>query len=317
MTTSNNSEKKQFGLKTITWGELTWVDIVQPTKDATKYLAEHYHFHPLDLDDCLSPRQISKIETYPDYLFVILHFPFYEKVARKSTRLQWSVFIGDKYLITLRPGEFKSLDALFRQCEINEESRQEYFSNGSGYLFYRILDRALDSYFPVLNAITGQMEDIEDNVFSEEIEAAKEISILRRDINTQRRVMFPTRMTFGELEKKLGRYSKTDLTAYLSDLMDHVNRIRDTLDEFNEVIGVYKDADYILSGYRANHTIRLLAILYAIGLPFLVVTGLYCIRLILSGGADKGGIQSFFWLLALILVIIGGLLYFLRRRRFF
>jgi magnesium transporter len=316
MVISANTEKKQLNLQTVTWGELTWVDIVQPTSEATQYLAEHYHFNSLDLDDCLSLRQIPKIETYPEYLFVIFHLPVYNKATRLSTRKQWSAFVGDKFLVTLRPGELKSLDALFRQCELSEESREEYLSHGSGYLLYRILDRAIDSYFPVLNTIMSMMEDIEDNVFNDEIEAGKDISILRRDIITQRRVMFPTRTLFTELEKRLGRFSKTDLNAYFSDLMDHMNKICETLDEFNEVIDVYKDADYILSNYRANRVIRILAILFTIGLPFLIVTGLYSMHVVLPGGIDKGSLQTFFVLLAIIIVAIGAMLYFFHRKRY-
>jgi len=305
-----------LNLKTITWGDLTWVDIVQPTQETTKYLGEHYNFHPLDLEDCLSRRQIAKVETYPDYLFVIFHLPVYDKVTQKSTRKQWSAFVGEKFLITLRPGELKSLDALFRQCELSEESQEEYLGHGSGYLLYRILDRAVDSYFPVLSAIMSKMEDIEDDVFDEGIEAGKEISILRRDIITQRRVMLPTRSLFMELEMKLGRFSKADLTVYFSDLMDHMNKICETLDEFSEVIDVYKDADYVLSGYRANRVIRALFIFLTVLAPFIVVTGLYTMRVYLPGGIGSGSPQTFFVLLALMVVIAGGLLYYFRRRRF-
>jgi magnesium transporter len=316
MAASASPEKRQLNLKTITWGDLTWVDIVQPTREATKYLAERYNFHPLDLDDCLSPRQISKLETYPEYLFIIFHLAVYDKVTRKSTRKQWSAFVGDKFIITLRPGEFKSLDALFRQCELSEESREEYLGHGSGYLLYRILDRAIDSYFPVLNAIMSLMQDIEDDVFNEEVEAGKEISILRRDIITQRSVMLPTRTVFMELEKRLGRFSKMDLTVYFSDLMDHMNKICETLDEFSEVIDVYKDTDYVLSGYRANRVIRALFMLLTVLAPFIVVTGLYSMRVYLPGGVEGGSPLTFFMLLALMVVIAGALLYYFRRRRF-
>ena len=132
---------------------------------------------------------------------------------------------------------------------------------GSGYLLYIILDRAIDSYFPVLNKILSLMDDIEDSVFDEGVEVGKEVSILRRDIITQRRVMFPTRTLFAELEPKLKRHTKIDLTLYFSDLMDHMNKICDTLDEYEEVIEVYKDADSVLSDYRANSGIRILVTL--------------------------------------------------------
>ena len=307
-----DSEKKPANIKTITWGDLTWIDIVQPNEETTKYLAENYKFHPLDLEDCLSRRQLSKIEEYPQYLFVIFHFPFYDKTTRVSTILQWPVFVGDKYLITLRPVALKEIEELFHECEMSEEARKEYFSQGSGYLLYRIIDRAIDSYFVVLNKILSLMEGIEDTVFNEEVEAAKELSILRRDIITQRRVMFPERALTMELANKLKRFSKTDLTVYFSDHVDHLNKICETLDECREVIDVFKDADFLLSSYRANRVIRMLAIMVAIGTPFLIVTSLF---LILPDSVDKGSLLVFIVLAAVALLAVGGLLYFFRRKR--
>jgi magnesium transporter len=314
VTSQKNLQEKQLNLKTIALGDLTWVDIVPPTEEVKKYLAEHYNFHPLDLDDSLSRRQLSKVEEYPEYLFVIFHFPVYDKVKQVSTTRQWSAFVGDKFLITLRPPELKTLDELFRECELSEEARQEYLSHGSGYLLYRILDRAVDSYFPVLDKIMSLMEDIEDRVFSEEVEVAKELSILRQDIINQRRVMFPARTLLVELENKLKRFAKTDMTIYFSDLMDHLNKICETLDECREVIEVYKDADYLLSSYRANRVIRVLAVISAVGLPLLVVFGLYSMYVILNEGVGKASPQTFFLLLVIVFIIIGAILYFLRRR---
>jgi len=314
MALNKHLENKQLNLKTVTWGDLTWVDIVEPTKDVTEYLADHYNFNPLDLEDCISSRQLSKVEEYPEYLFVIFHLPVYDKATRKSSRKQWSAFMGDKLLITLRPGELRILDKLFRECELSQEARKEHLSHGSAYLLYHILDLALDAYFPVLDKIMSLMNDIEDAVFSEEVEAAEELSILRRDIITQRQVMFPTRALLVELEGKLKRFSKVDLTAYFSDLMDHMNKICDTLNENTEVIEVFKDADHLLSSYRANRGIRVLAIMFAVILPLLVVFGLYGMYVLLHGGIDEGSPQTFFLLLTIVLVIIGTTLYFFRRR---
>jgi magnesium transporter len=314
VTPNKDSEKKPANVKTITLGDLTWVDIVQPTKEATNYLNGHYNFHPMDLEDALSLRQLSKVEEYPQYLFVILHLPVYDKKTRVSTRKQWSAFVGDNFLVTLHPTELKSVDDLFRECELDEEVRQEYLSQGSGYLLYTILDRALDAYFPILDKILSEMDGIEDTVFSEEVEAAQELSILRRDIITQRRVMFPTRTTLVELEKKLKRFSKIDLTIYFSDLMDHMHKICETLDESTEIIDVFKDADYIQSSYHANRGIRVLAIMLAIILPLLGVFGLYGAYAIIAGGVPQSSPLTFLLLLVITFIIIGVTLFSLRRR---
>jgi magnesium transporter len=155
------------------------------------------------------------------------------------------------------------------------------------------------------------MEDIEDIVFKEEVEVANQLSNLRRDIINQRQVMFPTRTLLAELEPKLKQFSKTDLTLYFSDLMDQTNKVCDTLDEYTEVIEVFKDSDYLLSSYRTNRTIRAMAVLLAVSLPISVVVGIY---VILPGGLEKGSSLTSAMLLVIIIVFISATLYFMRRR---
>lgn len=308
-------EQEPLSIETITWGALTWVNIQNPTERETAWLAENYHFHELALDDCLSRKQLPKIDLYPGYLFFVFHFPFYDKATRISSKRQWSAFIGENFIVTLHTGELRTIVALFRDCQNNEDSRKEYFSNGSGFLLYRILDRTIDSYFPVLDKIMSLMEDVEDDVFDENFEAAKELSILRRDIITQRAVMFPTRTIFIEMENKLKRFSKVDVTAYYNDLMDHINKICETLDEAQEIIEVYKDTDYTLATYRINRVTRLLTIFSTIVLPFLIISSLYGMNVTLPGGIEAGDTWTFVVLLVVMGIIAGAMLFFFRRRR--
>ena len=310
-------EEKQLNLKVITWGDLTWVDIMPPTEAEMEYLAKKYRFHPLDLDDCLSRKQLPKLDEYPDYLFLILQFSVWDKVARVSRAHQLSAFIGKDFLITLHRGELKTLVKLFQECEMSEETRQENFSQGSGYLLYSIIDRAVDAYFPILDKILSWVEEVEDSVFDENLEAAKELSVLRRDIITQRRIIFPLRPLINDLSHKLRRstFTKIDMTVQFGDLADHMNKICETLDECKEIIEVFKDTDFLLSTYRLNRVTRILAIASAIVLPFLVVSGLYGMNVILPGGIEEGSPQTFIMLLVILFAIVGILLYLFHRKR--
>jgi magnesium transporter len=294
---------------------LKWVDIVPPSAASMKYLQEQFHFDIMSLEDCLSRKQVSKVDILPGYLFFVFHFPHYDKDTRISTKRQWSAFIGEDFIVTVHTGELKSLVTLFRECQSNEELRQEYFSHGSGYLLYRILDRAIDSYFPVLDKILNLLEDVEDSVFDEEAEDVKELSVLRRDIIAQRMVMFPTRTVLMELKNKLNRYSKIDLTVYYDDLMDHVNKICQTLDECKELIEVYHDTDYTLTAYRINRVIRILNVLATIILPFLVVSSIYGMNVPLPGGLERGDLKTFIVLMVIMILLSAGMLYYFRRRR--
>jgi magnesium transporter len=314
-TSAAQSPEKPLNIEAITWGDLTWINIESATEREINWLAETYSFHPLALDDCLSRKQISKLDVYPGYLFFVFHYPLYHKETRIATKQQWSAFIGENYLITVNSVEIKTLIALFRDCMANEDARQEYMQQGSGFLLYRILDRAIDSYFPVLDKILSLIENVEDAVFDEDVEAAKELSILRRDIITQRSVMFPTRTLFVEMENKLKRFSKIDVTAYYNDLMDHMNKICDTLDECKEIIEVFKDTDYVLGTDRLNRVMRVLTIFSTILLPFITISSIFGMNVFAPGGIEQGELTTFIVLMVVMAGIAIGMLMFFRYKR--
>lgn len=309
--TAPQIKKEELNMDSLTWGELTWLNIERPTEKETEYLAEHYPFHPLDLDDILSRIQRPKIDEYQDYLFFVFHFPKYRKRERVLTSRQVSVFIGQNYLITAHKGELKPLVKLFRECQIDKESRQEYFSQGSGFLLYRILDRLVDSCLPILDKVSSGIEEVEDGIFSDRKSGTvREISRLRRDIISFRRIIWPMRAVIGSLERRVRRFAKPDLSVYFGDVVDHVDKIWDGLDEYKEIIEGLNDTHNSLATNRTNEVMRMLTIIGTVLLPVILVASIYGMNIPLP----FQGSPSALLLLSLIsLVIIGGMLYFFRR----
>lgn len=308
-------EEKQLNLESLTWGDLTWVNIERPTERETEYLAQNYPFHSLDLDDCLSRIQRPKIDEYKDYLFLVFHFPVFSKEARVTTPSQVSVFIGKNYLVTLHEGKLKPLVKLFRECQIDEESRQENFSHGSGYLLYRIIDRLVDYCLPILNKIGDNIERTEDNIFSTSgvPKAIEDLSTLRRDVISFRRIIWPMRAVIGSLEPKIRHFTKIDMAAYFGDIVDHVDKIWDVLDEYKEVIEGLNATHDSLATYRTNEVMRVLTIMGTIMLPLIVISGLWSMNVPLPFGADPGGSPWFFAAMVVFLLsIIGGMLLYFR-----
>ncbi len=320
MTTSQIGKEEQLNLESLTWGNLTWVNIEGPTEQETEYLAQNYHFHPLDLDDCLSRIQRPKIDEYKDYLFLVFHFPVFNKEARVTTPSQLAVFIGENYLITLHDGELKPLVKLFRECQIDEESQQEYFSRGSGYLLYRLIDRLVDYCLPILSKIGDNIEDAEDSVFSDRMRGTiKEISILRRDIISFRRIIWPMRAVIGSLEPKIRRFitldeldkTKMDMAVYFGDMVDHVDKIWDALDEYKEVIEGLRDTHDSLATNRTNEVVRILTVIATILLPITVVSSVWGMNIALPFERSP---FALLYVVIIMLAIIGGMLYFFRRQ---
>ncbi|MCK5434142.1 MAG: magnesium/cobalt transporter CorA [Dehalococcoidales bacterium] len=307
-------KKEEPNIDSLTWGELTWVNIERPTEKETGYLAKHYPFHPLDLDDVLSRIQRPKIDEYKDYLFLVFHFPIYRKRERVLTSSQVSVFIGQNYLITVHKGELKPLVKLFRECQIDEESRQEYCSQGSGFLLYRILDRLVDYCLPILDKVGDSIEEVENNIFSDRKKGTvRGISMIRRDIISFRRIIWPMRVVIGSLEPKIRRFTKMDMAVYFGDIVDHVDKIWDALDEYKEVIEGLKDTHDSLATNRTNEIVRMLTIIATVLLPITVVASIFGMNIPLGPFSDSP--YSALYVSLIILAIISGMLYFFHRQR--
>ncbi len=316
-----NKKEKQLNMESLTWNDLTWINIEQPTEQEMEYLAQNYSFHPLDLDDCLSRIQRSKIDEYNDYLFLVFHFPVFNQETQVTISSQVSVFISEKYIITLHKGELKTLVKLFKECQIDEESRQEYLSHGPGYLLYRLLDRLVDYCLPILNKIGDNIEKVEDEIFAHRMpRAIREISALRRDVIAFRRIMWPMRTVLGSLEPKVRRFTKTDtldnpttdMAVYFGDMVDHVDKIRDGLDEYKEIIEGLNDTHDSLASNRTNEVMRMLTIIATVLLPITVVASIFGMNIPLGPFRDSP--LSALYISLICLFIISGMLYFFHRQ---
>ncbi len=308
-------KEKPLNIETVTWGDVTWVNIVRPTERETEYLAQKYPFHPLDLDDCLSRIQRPKIDEYKDYIFLVFHFPVYNVEARVTNPSQLSVFIGEKYLITLHKGELKPLVKLFRDCELNEDAREEHFSQGTGHLLYRIIDRLVDYCLPIINKISANIEKTEDNIFTSRgmPRAIGDISTLRRDVIAFRRIIWPMRAVVATLEPKIRRFTSMDLAVYFGDMIDHVDKIWDALDESKEIIEGLNDTHDSLATNRTNEVIRMLTVIATILLPITVVASIFGMNIPL--GPFENSPYSPLFVFIIIVIIIASMLYFFRRQR--
>ena len=313
MARTTTGKEPQLHVESLTWEDVTWVNIAGPTERETEYLAQNYPFHPLDLDDCLSRIQRPKIDEYEDYLFLVFHFPVFNKQTRVTTPSQVSVFIGQNYVITLHRGDLKPLVNLFRQCQLDEEARSQNLSGGPGQLLYRIIDRLVDYCLPILNKIGSNIDRVDEEIFSRSMpRAIRDISELRRDVISFRRVIWPLRAVAGSLWPKVRRFTETDMEVYFDDIVDHIDKIWDGLDEYKERIEGLNDTHDSLATNRTNEIVRMLTVIATIMLPITVVASIFGMNIPLGPFGDSR--LSALYVSLICLVIIAAMLYFFRRQ---
>ncbi len=311
--TSPPKQPSQPNTHTVSSNKLRWVDIDKPTVRDIEYLSKNYGFHHLALDDCLSRIQRPKIDEYDDYLFMVLHFPVFRQSARVTTPSQVSIFLGSDYLVTLHGGDLKPLVKFFKECQAEQQTREESMDRGSGYLLYLILDHLVSYCFPILYKVIDNIEKAEDRVFSGDIrETMEEVAILRRDLIAFRRTMKPQMEVIKSLEEKEWPLLKEELDVYFGDIADHIAKIEDSLEDYKEVIEGLKDTAESLTSHRINQVMRALTLASTIMLPLTVVASIYGMNIPLPLQESP---FSFVSVMAIMLAISGAMLLFFRINR--
>ncbi len=246
--------------------------------DRAQALALRFGWHPLDVEDVMSKRQRPKVDDYTDegYLFGVLHFPVYDKTIQRLNAAELDLFIGPDYLVTLPSVELLPVTRLFRRCQDDEAFREQLFSKGSGRLLYEVLDDLFDYCFPILDKIGHKLDALEDDVFegrSEEV--VRDISNVKQEIISYRKIVKPERATLRVLERHVERFLPEELELYFDDIVDAAERIWDYLDNFKEVVEALEDTNESVIAHRQNDVLRILTTFSVVLLPLTLITGFF------------------------------------------
>ncbi|MBI4257403.1 MAG: magnesium transporter CorA family protein [Thaumarchaeota archaeon] len=278
-------------LDEVRYKHVRWINIVKPTENETEILGKEFGFHKLDLDDCLSKIQLTKIDEYADYLFFVIHYPISINEGNEYASRQLSVFLGKDYLITLHQGDLKLLAERFHLCKTDENQRQALMSKSSIHLFYHLIDGLVDGLLPILNKLMGDLEAVEDEVFDERIEAVRKLTTLRRQTLTLRRIITPYRRFIDELQSKAYRFSAEDLSPYFDNVKDHIEKALEMLATVSETVEIFKDTELTLNTERTNRVLSVLTVLFTLSIPATVIGTLYGMNVNLPGGIETGSLS--------------------------
>jgi magnesium transporter len=293
---------------------LRWVNIEEPGAPERGWLEEHFDFHALDLEDVLSRNQRPKIDTYDDYLFIVLHFPIFDPSVGRLGAGELDLFVGPDFLITIPNQPLQPVEYLFERCRSKEELREQLFSRGSGYLLYRVVDDAFDYCFPMLRKIGNKLDALEEEIFegrSEEI--VRDISNAKQEIINFRKVIRPERPVLRDLERVKHRYlaPDLDLEIYFDDVVDANERIWDMLENYKEVVEALEESNESVISHRVNDILRVLTSISVIVLPLTLLASIWGMNVGVPGEESK----TAFWIVvgAMFAILVSMVAYFRRR----
>ncbi len=297
-----------MNIPTVTHNGLSFINLSKPTAEQIQFLNKNFGFSLLNLEDYLYKTQIPKIEVNKDYTLFVMDVPHYPQTRSKTTTSaqknaaltnvltnrvpipsfakggkkkrinigEVDFFIGKDYLVVLHDDRTPQIDDLFEMCKISSKHREDLMGKGSNYLFYRIADILIDSSFAYVEDINStidyidrQLEETSGNALIEDI------SITRRNIVVFETMIKPLLPIYADLEK--GKYPQLNgtMTDYWSNLLDHLQKIWERLEDNKELIaGISSSNESILSN-RNNELVKFLTVITSISFPFVIVNNLY------------------------------------------
>jgi magnesium transporter len=291
-------------------GAQVWVDLLNPSKDEGLHiLRDVFHFHDLAVEDALSELEYPKVESYGDYLYLILHRIDFKAPEHCFKTHDVDFFLGANFLVTIHSGDSRSIEHIADICARNAMALGE----GVAALLHRIIDSMIDNYRPELDELTERLDDLEQRVFDGNVNLAKDILNFKKDVASLRRVVQPQRDVVGRLARREFPLINEQISYRFRDVHDHLVRIADESMFFQDRISSLLDANLAIVSNQLNSIMKILTVIATIFMPLTFITGLYGMNVDLPH-FGMGGSTMFWVLMGIMIGIVVFMLIYFRRR---
>lgn len=299
-------------IETLKIGTLKWHHVLNPTEENLEFLKENFHFHPLDIEDCKTVNQRSKIDSYDDYYFLILHFPNFDKKGVFLHTKEVKIFWGEDYIITIGQSHWL-VSKMFNDAKEQKKRNEEFEIGTSDALLYMILERVMGESLMLLKRVGSELDLINQDLFNKKAEKIiEQISVTRKNIILLNTIFKPQLRLFHKFETGSIEGFAVNMEDYWGNILDYYQRMWDMTEDYEELIeGLSKTFDS-LQANKINEIMKVLTMVSAILLPLTFITGLYGMNINLPFQGE----QNSFWLVIVAMVVIATtmILYFKRRR---
>jgi magnesium transporter len=250
-------------------GLMVWVDLDNPTDEETKQILEGvFAFHPLAIEDCLTPSSLPKVEDYDDYLFMVMHAVDFKR-AEKFHATELDLFLGKDYLVTFHRMPLRSVQALSDRCA----KTAGIIARGPDRLAHTLLDLLVDNYTPATDELRAELEEIEEAVLAKSSEKSlvNELLQVRADFSQLREIVRPQRDVVERLAHGESKMIRALMLPYFRDLRDNLARLENTAVNYHDRLMLAFDIFLNKAAFETNEGIKILTALTALTVPALLV----------------------------------------------
>ncbi len=210
-----------------------WVALADATAAELDKMQEEFALHELAVEDARHGHQRPKIEEYGDSLFACMHQIEFSEGEYSVSEV--NVFVGSNYILSVRNRSRQGFAAVRERCE----REPELLRQGSGFVFYALMDAIVDRYFPIIVRFESDLETIEEQIFAKATSRAniERLYDLKRKTLVLRHAVAPLMEAAGKLSGGRGPVVCFNSREYFRDVFDHLTRINASLESMRDTIG--------------------------------------------------------------------------------
>jgi magnesium transporter len=248
-----------------------WVALKDPEPSELEALQQEFNLHELAVEDAQKGHQRPKIEEYGTSLFVVMHL--IEPVGPDLQSGEVAIFVGPQYIVSVRRDAQLGFSEVRRRCELEPELLQ----HGPAYVLYALMDNIVDRYFPVIERLSAEIEEVEERIFAGKTTRAQieSLYLLKRKLMTLAHATQPLLEVAGKLHGGRVPPICAGLHDYFRDVYDHLLRLEQSIDNLRDMVTTAISVNLSLIAIQENEVTKRLAAYAALVAVPTLIAGVY------------------------------------------
>jgi len=255
-------------------GTAIWLDLEAVGEDDLNRIAEAFNLMHLTVEDILKQGQRAKLERFEEqgYSVLVIHGLALNEQTGEIETPELDVVLGKNFLITAHQADLRVIQ------DDRHDSNMQCANVGKSpsYALYAVVDRIVDNYFPVLDAVDDQIDELESTIVHNPTPLVLErIFDLKRTLGHARKVTSPQLEVFNRLIARDEEFIDPRYTVYYRDVYDHLVRTFEVIDSYRDLMSSALDAYLSTVANRQNEVMKVLTVISSVFLPITFITGVF------------------------------------------
>jgi magnesium transporter len=251
--------------------DLIWIDVVDQNEEEVHWLEKTFHLNPAVVSDLLREDRRPALMVYPKYLFLSLFQPHIHLLAVSGKEIH--CLIGERFFITVRQPDASAVDDAYDRVVQNPEAWRQ----GVAYFLYLTSQRVIDAYYPLLDTMSNQLNEMEERMMISEVDksARKPIYRIKQQLINLRQMVAPQREVLSNVIGEQRLAGNEDTRDLFRHLYERLLRVYDVIDSQRDLSSNVLDQMQNQESRKLVEAVNRLTILSMIFLPLTFFTGLF------------------------------------------